>query len=43
MMWAAEPKLEERKQLGFRVMVFLIIFSVLLYLSKKQVWSRVEH
>ncbi|MEO1702525.1 MAG: cytochrome c1 [Pseudomonadota bacterium] len=43
MMWAAEPKLEERKQLGFRVMVFLIIFSVLLYLSKNQVWSRVEH
>ncbi|MEM1377391.1 MAG: cytochrome c1 [Pseudomonadota bacterium] len=43
MMWAAEPKLEERKQLGFRVMVFLIIFSALLYLSKKQVWSRIDH
>ncbi|MEL6920885.1 MAG: cytochrome c1 [Pseudomonadota bacterium] len=43
MMWAAEPKLEERKQLGFRVMVFLVIFAALLYLSKKQVWSRLEH
>lgn len=43
MMWAAEPKLEERKELGFRVMVFLVIFAALLYLSKKQVWSRLEH
>ncbi|WP_349362605.1 MAG: cytochrome c1 [Roseitalea porphyridii] len=43
LMWTAEPHLEERKQLGFRVMVFLLIFAALLYLSKKQVWSRVEH
>ena len=38
MMWAAEPKLIERKQLGFKVMVFLLIFSLLLYLTKKQVF-----
>ncbi len=31
MMWAAEPHLEQRKQLGFRVMVFLIVFAGLLY------------
>lgn len=43
LMWAAEPKLEERKQTGFRVMVFLLIFAAFLYLSKKQVWSRIEH
>ncbi|MGB7433444.1 MAG: cytochrome c1, partial [Ahrensia sp.] len=43
LMWAAEPKLEERKQTGFKVMVFLLVFAVFLYLSKKQVWSRVEH
>lgn len=43
MMWAAEPKLEERKSLGFKVMIFILIFSCLLYLSKKSVWSRVEH
>lgn len=42
-MWAAEPHLTERKEMGFRVMIFLIIFSVFLYLAKKQVWSRVEH
>jgi len=43
LMWAAEPKLEERKQTGFRVMVFLLIFAAFLYLTKKQVWSRIEH
>ena len=43
LMWTAEPHLQERKELGFRVMVFLLIFAALLYLSKKQVWSRVEH
>ena len=43
MMWAAEPKLEERKQLGFQVVIFLLVFAALLYVSKKQIWSRVEH
>ena len=42
-MWAAEPHLTERKEMGFRVMVFLVLFSVFLYLAKKQVWSRIEH
>jgi ubiquinol-cytochrome c reductase cytochrome c1 subunit len=43
LMWAAEPHLQERKEMGFRVMIFLIIFAAFLYLAKKQVWSRVEH
>lgn len=43
LMWAAEPKLEARKSLGFKVIVFMLIFACLLYLTKKSVWSRVEH
>ena len=43
LMWTAEPKLEERKRLGFKVIVFLIVFSTLLFLTKKKIWSRVEH
>ncbi|MBI1384642.1 MAG: cytochrome c1 [Rhizobiales bacterium] len=43
LMWAAEPHLEERKQLGIRVMIYLLILTVLLYLAKRAVWSRVEH
>lgn len=43
LMWAAEPHMTERKEMGFRVMLFLIIFAAFLYLAKKQVWSRVDH
>lgn len=43
LMWTAEPTLETRKETGFKVMVFLLVFAAFLYLSKKQVWSRVEH
>lgn len=43
MMWAAEPKLEERKKTGFRVMAFLLVFAGLLYFTKKKVWADVSH
>ncbi len=41
LMWTAEPHLEQRKRLGFQVMVFLSIFAGLLYFTKKKIWSRV--
>lgn len=43
MMWVAEPKLEQRKSMGFRVMIFLIVFASLLYFTKKSIWRDVEH
>ena len=43
MMWVAEPKLEQRKSMGFRVMIFLVVFASLLYFTKKSVWRGVEH
>jgi ubiquinol-cytochrome c reductase cytochrome b/c1 subunit len=43
LMWAAEPHLEARKQLGFVVVMFLIVFGGLLYFTKKKVWSDVAH
>ena len=42
LMWAAEPKLEERHALGFRFMIYLIILAGLLYLAKRRVWSKLE-
>ena len=36
--WTAEPKMEERKSLGFMVMIFLAILSSLLYFVKKKIW-----
>ncbi|HMK79621.1 MAG TPA: cytochrome c1 [Xanthobacteraceae bacterium] len=42
LMWAAEPKLEQRKRIGFQVMIFLLVFSGLMYFTKKRVWSDVH-
>jgi ubiquinol-cytochrome c reductase cytochrome b/c1 subunit len=39
LMWAADPHMEARKQLGFQVFVFMIIFAGLMYFTKKKVWA----
>jgi len=39
LMWAAEPKMEERKKTGLRVMIFLFLLAGLLYFTKKKVWA----
>ncbi|MEM7227094.1 MAG: cytochrome c1 [Pseudomonadota bacterium] len=39
LMWAAEPKLEERKQTGLKVIGFLIIMTALLYVVKRKIWA----
>jgi ubiquinol-cytochrome c reductase cytochrome b/c1 subunit len=43
LMWAAEPTLDARKRLGFQVMMFLIVFTALLYFTKRRVWHAVHH
>lgn len=43
MMWAAEPTMVQRKQLGVTVITFLTILALLLYFVKKQVWARLKH
>jgi cytochrome c1 len=43
LMWTAEPKLEERKRMGWKVLAYLAILSVLLYLSKRALWRNVKH
>ena len=40
--WAAEPTLVERKKIGLRVMVFLIVFAGLLYLTKRKIWAAIH-
>lgn len=40
LMWASEPHLEDRKHLGFMVIVFLLIFSTLIYLTKRSVYAK---
>jgi ubiquinol-cytochrome c reductase cytochrome c1 subunit len=40
--WAAEPKLEERKETGIKAVLFLAILSGLLYFTKRKVWADVH-
>jgi cytochrome c1 len=41
LMWTAEPHLEARKQIGFKVILFLILLAGLLYFTKKKIWDQV--
>ncbi|NBB14569.1 cytochrome c1 [Caulobacter sp. SLTY] len=43
LMWAAEPKLEERNATGFAVLIYLLLFSGLLYASYRRVWRNESH
>ena len=42
LMWAAEPHLESRHQMGFKAIVYFIILTILVYFSMKKIWSRIE-
>ncbi|NMA98669.1 MAG: cytochrome c1 [Phyllobacteriaceae bacterium] len=43
MMWMAEPHLVSRKQTGFVVLLFLIVFAGLMYGTKRKLWKGIEH
>ena len=40
--WAAEPNLVERKRIGLRVLIFLLVLATLLYFTKKRIWEWVH-
>jgi ubiquinol-cytochrome c reductase cytochrome c1 subunit len=42
LMWAAEPKLEDRKRMGFKVMIFLIVLTGLFFMAKKRIWAKLH-
>lgn len=37
--WASEPELETRKQMGIKVMLFLIVLTAMLYALKRKIWA----
>ena len=43
LMWVAEPHLVDRKETGFKVLLFLVLFAGLMWLVKRRLWSRVAH
>jgi len=40
--WAAEPELEARHKTGIKTIIYLIILTILVYLSMRRIWSRVD-
>jgi ubiquinol-cytochrome c reductase cytochrome c1 subunit len=42
LMWAAEPKLMDRKNAGFISVLFLALLSTLLYLTNKRIWAGIK-
>lgn len=40
--WVAEPELEERKRTGFKVMLYLLILTGLLYVTMRRVWKNAK-
>ncbi|MGI9424869.1 MAG: cytochrome c1, partial [Hyphomicrobiaceae bacterium] len=41
--WASDPTLNERKKIGWQVLIYLLITSVLLYIAKRRIWSGMKH
>jgi ubiquinol-cytochrome c reductase cytochrome c1 subunit len=42
LMWTAEPKMMARQEAGFVGVLFLVVLSVLLYLTNKRIWSSIK-
>lgn len=40
--WAAEPELEERKRMGIKVLLFLLLLTGMLYAVKRKVWENLH-
>ncbi|WP_439577256.1 cytochrome c1 [Elioraea sp.] len=43
MAWAAEPELEQRRAMGVRVILFLIVLGGLTYGVKRKIWADLKH
>jgi ubiquinol-cytochrome c reductase cytochrome c1 subunit len=37
--WASEPRMEDRKRMGIKVLLFLLILTGMLYALKRKIWS----
>ena len=41
--WASEPELEERKQTGIAVILFLLVLTLLSYFAMKKIWAPIKN
>lgn len=40
--WAAEPEMEQRKRMGIKVVLYLVIFTAVMYGVKRKIWANVK-
>ena len=40
--WASEPHMEQRKQMGMKVVLFLLVFAGIMLAAKRKVWADVH-
>lgn len=40
--WTSDPKMEQRKEMGWKVLIFLTVFTILFVFAKKRVWNDVN-
>lgn len=40
--WTAEPELEIRKKTGLKVLIFIAIFTALIYIIKRRIWAKLH-
>ena len=40
--WTAEPEMEHRKRMGVKVILFLVVFSGVMYAVKRKIWAKVH-
>ena len=43
MLWMADPGLVSRKETGFKVLLFLVLFAGLMWATKRRIWAGIEH
>lgn len=43
LMWVADPHLVERKETGFKVIIFLVLLAGLMWFVKQRLWRGIEH
>jgi ubiquinol-cytochrome c reductase cytochrome c1 subunit len=42
LMWVAEPGLVARKEIGFRVLLFIFLFAGIMYMVKRRIWEKIH-
>jgi ubiquinol-cytochrome c reductase cytochrome c1 subunit len=40
--WTADPSHDQRKRMGWQVLLYLLITSILLYIGKKRLWAKLH-